>query len=142
MGGNATQNWWHSLPTQETCAAFSLLTVLRSDLYKFSTYLQSSYMSLTTRKRVTCKNGEGSNACALPCGIGGVRGSVRGVSNEENRPVARPARTQALHLECDDTHLVLVLLCIRTYHLIIFFITELSRSRWALQWTALNLSLC
>ena len=70
--------------------------VLRSDLYKFSTYLQSSYVSLTTRKRVTCKNGEGSNACVLPCGVGGVGGSVGGVGNEENRPVARPARTQAL----------------------------------------------
>jgi len=96
MGGNATQNRWHSLPTQETRAAFSWLMVLHSDLYKFSTYLQSSYVSLTTRKRVTCKNGEGSNTCALPCGIGGVRGSVGGVSNEENRPVARPARMQAL----------------------------------------------
>jgi len=50
-----------------------------------------------TRKRVTCKNGEGSNICALPCGIRGVRGSVRGVGNEENRPVARPAHMEALH---------------------------------------------
>jgi len=98
MGGNAMQNRWHSLPTRETRAAFSWLTVLRSDFYKFSTYLQSSYVSLTTRKGVTCKNGEGSNACALPCGVGGVGGSVGGVGNEENRPVARPARTQALHL--------------------------------------------
>jgi len=98
MGGNATQNRWHSLPTRETHTAFSWLTVLRSDLYKFSTYLQSSYVSLTTRKRVTCKNGEGSNACVLPCGVRGVRGSVGGVGNEENRPVARPAHTQALHL--------------------------------------------
>jgi len=35
--------------------------------------------------------------CALPCGVGGVGGSVGGVSNEENRPVARPAHMQALH---------------------------------------------
>ena len=47
---------------------------------------------------MTLENGEGSNVCALPCGIGGVGGSVGGVSNEENRPVARPAHTQALHL--------------------------------------------
>ena len=41
-------------------------------------------------------------------------------------------------LGCDYTHLVLVLLCIRTYHLIIFSITELpfcsSKTRWALEW--------
>ena len=34
--------------------------------------------------------------CALPCGVGGVGGSVGGVGNEENRPVARPVRMQAL----------------------------------------------
>jgi len=45
---------------------------------------------------VPLENGEGSNACALPCGVGGV-------SNEKNRPVARPVHMQALHLisQCD-----------------------------------------
>jgi len=48
-------------------------------------------------------------------------------------------------LECDYTHLVLVLLCIRTYHLIIFSITELpfhsSKTRWALEWDYTHLVL-
>ena len=68
-------------------------------LYSFvATYILGYDVYLTTRKMLTGENGEGSNAHALPCGVGGVGGSVGGVGNEENRPVARPARTQALHL--------------------------------------------
>jgi len=59
---------------------------------------------------VTLENGEGSNACALPCGVGGVGGSVGGVGNEENRPVARPAHTQALH----HPKRVVVIIVVRT----------------------------
>jgi len=95
------QNWWHSLPTRETRTAFSWLTVLHSDLYKFSTYLQSSYVSLTTRKRVTCKNGEGSNACALPCGVGGVRevsevSAIRKIGQLQGQRTRRPYTSQGV----------------------------------------------
>ena len=78
-GGNATQNRWHSLPTRETRAALSEAhgsTI--GFIHKVSTYLQCSYVSLTTMTRGTLENGEGSNACALPCGVGGVG---RGVSD-------------------------------------------------------------
>jgi len=48
-------------------------------------------------------------------------------------------------LECDYIHLVLDLLCIRTYHLIIFFITELpfrcSKPRCVLEWDYTHLIL-
>ena len=48
-------------------------------------------------------------------------------------------------LECDYTHLVLVLLHIRTYHPTIFFITELpfrcSKTRWVLEWDYTHLTL-
>jgi len=69
-GVNATQNRWHSLPTRETRAAFSEAHgAALGFIYKFSTYLQCSYVSLTTITRATLENGEGSNACALPCGV-------------------------------------------------------------------------
>jgi len=48
-------------------------------------------------------------------------------------------------LEWDYTHLVLVLLCIRTYHLINFFTIELpfrsSQSQWILEWDFIHLVL-
>ena len=48
-------------------------------------------------------------------------------------------------LECGYTHLVLVLLCTRTYQLVIFFITELpfrcSKTRLVLEWDYTHLKL-
>jgi len=56
-----------------------------------------------------------------------------------------PCLTLRWVLECDYAHLVLVLLCIRTHHLIIFFITELpfrcSKTRWVLEWDYTHLVL-
>jgi len=51
----------------------SLGLVLCAGLYiSFSIYLHSRLrVSLTTRKSVTGEHGEGSNACSLPCGVGG-----------------------------------------------------------------------
>ena len=60
----------------------------------FEAIYNLNYMSLTTRTRLTPK--EGAAACSLPCGVGGVRRGVRHVSNDGKWPVLRPARMHAL----------------------------------------------
>ena len=64
-----------------------------------SIYLHSSYnVSMTTRKWLAFQNEEGSNACALPCGIGGFGWGVRQVGNDGKWPVPRPTQMPTLHL--------------------------------------------
>ena len=47
-------------------------------LYSFvATYILGYDVYLTTRKMLTGENGEGSNARALPCGVGGVGRRLR-----------------------------------------------------------------
>ena len=57
----------------------SWLPVLRAVLYSFrvATYILGYDVYLTTRKILTDENGEGSNAHALPCGVGGVGQRLR-----------------------------------------------------------------
>ena len=62
-----------------------------------SIYLHSSYdMSLTTRNWLSFQNEEGSNACALPCGVGGIGWGVGQVGDDRKWPVPRPACTHTL----------------------------------------------
>ena len=64
-----------------------------------SIYLHSSYnVSMTTRKWLAFQNEEGSNACALPCGIGGFGWGVGQVGDDGKWPVPRPTRMPTLHL--------------------------------------------
>ena len=50
---------------------FSWLPVLHANLYSFvATYILGYDVYLTTGKILTGENGEGSNACTLPCGVG------------------------------------------------------------------------
>ena len=63
---------------------FSWLPVLHANLYSFvATYILGYDAYLTTGKILTGENGEGSNACTLPCGVGGFGRFVRCVGDEE-----------------------------------------------------------
>ena len=61
----------------------------------YSHFVAIYYVSLTTRTRVTPK--EGAAACSLPCGVGGIGWGVGCVGNGANTSISRPARTHALH---------------------------------------------
>ena len=64
-----------------------------------SIYLHSSYdVSLTTRNWLSFQNEEGSNVCALPCGVGGIGWGVGQVGDDRKWPVPRPACMHTLHL--------------------------------------------
>jgi len=66
-------------------------------LYSFvATYILCYDVYLTTRKMLTGENGEGSNACALPCGVGGVGQGVSEVSAMRKIGIPSLAQTRTL----------------------------------------------
>ena len=66
----------HCLPC--LCAAPGLYILSSSSIY-----LHSSYnVSMTTRKWLAFQNEEGSNTCALPCGVGGFGWGVGQVGDD------------------------------------------------------------
>jgi len=67
-------------------------------LYSFvATYILCYDVYLTTRKMLTGENGEGSNACALPCGVGGVGQGVSEVSAMRKIGIPSLVQTRTLH---------------------------------------------
>jgi len=73
-------------------------------LYSFvATYILGYDVYLTTRKMLTGENGEGSNACALPCGVGGVGRGLSEVSAMRKIGIPSLAQTRTLHCICVDT---------------------------------------
>jgi len=75
-------------------------------LYSFvATYILCYDVYLTTRKMLTGENGEGSNACALPCGVGGVGQGVSEVS--AMRKIGIPSLVQTRTLQHTSTRSII-----------------------------------
>ena len=69
-GKRARADQWHSGPGLGAWSPLCSLFCARILYSRFVAIYNLSYASLTTRTRVTPK--EGAAACSLPCGVGGV----------------------------------------------------------------------